>query len=236
MAPPRDVRAGRMLVVGAAATALSLAAVLAVPAAASAEDVGDLHLAVVVAAPSSLVSPGEPIQYELKATLTGAPVGSFEVRVTKSGPLAAHPRGLTVAVDLCAMPWSDVGSGAASCASGAEHAFTNGPADDDTAGSPAFALDALSSAQPRYILVTLSVEDSPAARSDASLMGIAADYDLAFTVAGDGVELGGGPSGPLPSTGVDAGGLLAALGIAAAAILTGAATLWRRRRHPGAPS
>jgi len=218
---------------------LAVAGVLGGALPAAADDAGDLALSVVVAPPDTLVSPGDPIQYELEATLTGAPVGTFTVQLTKSGALAEHPRGLTVAVDLCTAPWDGVGSAGASCATGAEHAFTAGPADDDTAGSPLFVLDDITSTQPRYILVTLSVEDSLAARSDTTLMGIAADYDLAFTAAGDDtavIDLGPEPGGAdpggsaLPMTGVDAEGLHVALAIAGAAIVLGTALLLMRRR------
>lgn len=223
----------RRAAVATAAGALAVGGALLGTAPASAADpVGDLTLAVVIAPTTTLLSPGAPIQYELEATLSGAPSGTFTVMMEKSGPLAAHPRGLTVQVDLCTQTWQGVGSGA-TCPSGAEHAFTAGPADDYTTGSPEFTLADLTATQPRYILVTLSVEDSPAAMADHSLMGIDAAYDVAFTAAGDGttgpavIDL---PSGDLPSTGIDPTGLRAALLISGASLLLGLLTMLFRGR------
>jgi hypothetical protein len=130
------------------------------------------------------LSPGNPAHWQIGSQLDGAPLSTLTLEVERDGELVEHPRGLSVSVERCDTEWTTVSTGG-ECATGATDVLAIGPADATAETSPVWDLDGLSSTSGKYVLVTLAVEDSAAARSDETLMGLTGTLGLGFTAAGD---------------------------------------------------
>ena len=169
------------------------------------------------------ISPGEPAYWQVTARLEDASSATLSLELRKDGEVTEHPRGITMTVDRCSVPWTDVDT-SPRCTDGAARVTVATPADDYTTSSPTFELRPLRADRPEHLLVTLAVEDSAAAMADESLMGLTGTMGLGLTataiddrpidpVRPDRPER---PGGPLANTGLD--GQLA--GLAAFGALT----------------
>jgi len=191
------------------------------------------------------LSPGSPAHVQIAVDLVG-PSSPLTLQLTRDGELVTHPRGLLVQLQRCAQEWDDFPA-APTCASGAVAVLGPIAADDPSlgplmplgvpapAGAPVFPGGTVSSTQSSYVLATLSLPDTPEARSDESLMGLQATIGLGFSASGDGPVptnppvappvSGGTPS--LVNTGVD----ILAIALTAAGALGLGITLKATRRR-----
>jgi hypothetical protein len=173
------------------------------------------------------LSPGEPGYWQVAARIEDADSATLALQLQKDGDLIEHPRGLTMTVDACTTEWTGLTSTPA-CASGAQRVTAATPAEDYSQTSPSFDLAAIQSGAPRYLLVTLAVEDSATAMADGTLMGLTGDMGVGLTAtAFDDVPVNpdapGTPGGSLPRTGFDASALAAAAALAAGLLGLGTA-------------
>ncbi|MEV8273312.1 hypothetical protein [Microbacterium sp. NPDC077184] len=177
------------------------------------------------------LSPGEPAFWQIRARLEDASRATLALELRKSGTLATYPRGLAMQVDVCDAPWSGFPA-APVCTPGARAVTVATPADDYTVSSPTFELRPLTPSAPQYLLVTLSVEDSAAARSDEALMGLRGQMGVGLTATSvDDVPVTPPGPGPLPATGFDIGMLL---GVGALALgMVGLGATMRPARQGG---
>lgn len=177
------------------------------------------------------LSPGEPRFWEVAARLEDAATATLSLELRKAGELVDHPRGLSMTVDACTVPWTDPTT-APACSTGAERITVATPADDRESSSPRFSLDPLTADAPTYLLVTLAVEDSAVARADRTLMGLTGDMAVGLTaVALDDMPVPQPrtPGAALPATGADAIALLAVAALAAGLLGLGAALRLSRK-------
>jgi hypothetical protein len=149
------------------------------------------------------LSPGDPAHWHIGTQLDGAQLSTLTLEVERGGELIEHPRGLTVLVERCDTEWTSV-SDAGECTTGATDVLNIGPADvgpGDDAGvaAPVWDLAGLSSTTGKYLLVTLAVEDSTAARYDESLMGLTGTLGFGFTAAADD-QVTPTPTDPTPAS------------------------------------
>jgi hypothetical protein len=193
------------------------------------------------------MSPGTADHWEIATDLVD-PAATLTMQFTRDGALVSRPDGLTVQAQLCDGEWTGMPT-APACATGATNVF--GPvaaSDTSTFGAlsanhtgavtgPTWSLGTLTSAHDEYLLVTLSIPDTPAARADPTLMGLTADIGFGFDATETTVPSGPTtpatpitPAAPAPSalasTGVDA---LALLLLALGALGLGI-VLWSARR------
>ncbi|MET2011694.1 hypothetical protein ABXJ56_09105 [Microbacterium chocolatum] len=177
------------------------------------------------------LSPGDPAFWQIRARLEDATRATLALELRKSGALAAYPRGLVMQVDVCDAPWSDFPT-APTCLPGARAVTVATPADDYTASSPTFELRPLTPSAPQYLLVTLSLEDTAAARSDEALMGLRGQMGVGLTATSiDDIPVPVGPPDRLPATGFDIGMLL---GVGALALgMVGLGATMRLARQGG---
>jgi hypothetical protein len=187
------------------------------------------------------LSPGSVAQWQVEADLAD-PLAELAIRFERSGALVARPDGLQLQVRACASEWLDVPA-APTCptaatvlpptAASSSALGALGPVD---ASSPVFPLGELVHGAPRYLLVTMSIPDTPEARADESLMGLTAHLGLDFTAAGESADPPGSPR--LAYTGVDAlGTVLLALGTLGVGLLLRSRVRGRMRgRRSGATS
>ncbi|GAA3654186.1 hypothetical protein [Microbacterium marinilacus] len=196
------------------------------------------------------LSPGEPVSWLIRADhddRTGP--ATIDVQLRKQGALVDHPRGLSVSIEQCMVPWAGWDTATPWCPApgGAltvtpEHDLSEAPSDPMRMGD-------MVSSIPHYFRVTAALEDSPAARADASLHGLSAVVDIGVTATGGGGATSEGPEegdGPpdagsdgardpvgLTPTGGDLGDVARLLALAAAAIAAAlGARLLRRRPEP----
>lgn len=166
------------------------------------------------------LSPGDPAFWQIQARLEDATRATLALELRKSGPLAEVPRGLAMQVDVCDDPWAGVPDQPV-CAGGGRSVTVATPSDDYATMSPSFELRPLTPSAPQYLLVTLSVEDSEAARADTSLMGLRGRMGVGLTAMSvDDVPVR--PPGRLPATGFDPTALLGVGAIAAGLLGMGA--------------
>jgi hypothetical protein len=177
------------------------------------------------------MSPGSVEHWQIDSALVD-PTSTLTLQFARSGALVTHPTGLRVQVDRCDQAWANVDT-TPSCASGEANVF--GPAAASAISeSTVYDLAGLANAHDKYLLVTLSIPDSPAAEADTSLMGLTATVGFGLTASGADPTEPGSPSDPsspgtpsvpggpssLAFTGVDlAGLLLLALGALALGLL-----------------
>lgn len=177
------------------------------------------------------MSPGSVEHWQIDAAVVD-PTATLTLQFARNGELITNPRGLHVEVDRCDQAWTDV-STTPVCGSGEATVF--GPeAASAVSESTIYDLAGITSAQDKFLLVTLSITDSAAAEADQSLMGITANVGIGLTASGDTPTSPGSPSNPsnpsgpgggsLAFTGVDILGLmLLALGaLVVGLVLTGA--------------
>ena len=200
-----------------------------------------------------VLAPGEPAHWRVDARLEDAARAELEVELHSAGALTEHPRGLVLVVRSCDAPWQD-GAGAPTCGAGERAVATH--AGTSTAGpgtGPRFELDPIAPGAPEHLLVSLAVEDSPAASADETLMGQTNEVGLGLrAVAIDDVPVPSpsgppgapgapgagappvvaGQSGRLPRTGADP----VLLALAAAAALALGAGLLGAARRPAPPT
>ncbi|NYD68728.1 hypothetical protein [Agromyces atrinae] len=179
------------------------------------------------------LSPGDPAFWRIDARLDDAESATLTLEARQGGPVARHPRGVTMTIDRCSEPWSTGDAAAPQCSNGLARIAVFTPADDISSSSPSFELRPLVAGSPEHLLVTLAVEDSAAARADDTLMGLRGTLGIGLTAtAVDGAPITPIPPRPtLPGTGTDAAftGLLALVALTAG-ILGLALALTRRRR------
>lgn len=168
------------------------------------------------------ISPGEAAFWQVGARLEDASRASLALELRKEGELVEHPRGLTMSVAVCDVPWSSLDT-APICTSGERAVAVATPADDFTASSPVFELRPLTPTSPEYLLVTLSVDDDAAARADTTLMGLTGRMGVGLTAVAMDRPADTPGAGGLAVTGADAGMLLAVAAIAAGLLGLGAA-------------
>jgi hypothetical protein len=172
------------------------------------------------------LSPGDIRYWQVAARLEGARRATLSLELRASGELVAHPRGLVMTVESCDSAWITT-SGAPDCASGAQSVAVVTPADDYSSSSPTFPLSPLAEGAPEYLLVTLAIDDTPAARADMTLMGLTGDMAVGLTAtAFDDRPVP--PATALPATGSDPAMLAGLLATAGGMIGLGATLRLRR--------
>lgn len=176
------------------------------------------------------LSPGEAEYLQVEARLEDADRAALSVELRKAGDLVDHPRGLRMTLQWCDAPWSGLPA-RPSCASGSRLVASATPNDDYASNSPVFELPDLAATAPVHLLVELALEDSEAARADASLHGLTADVAAGMTA----VSIDGEPprsvAPALPATGANVATVGATIAFAAGLLLAGWAV--RRVRHGG---
>jgi len=182
------------------------------------------------------ISPGDPAYWQVAARLDDATSATLTLELRKDGAVTRHPRGITMTVDRCSVEWTDAGT-APACADGFARIVVATPADDYATSSPTFDLRPLRAGSPEYLLVTLAVEDSPAAMADQTLMGLTGNMGLGLTATAIDSKpitpVTPGKNGNLANTGLDGGaqGLLA-FGALTAGLLGLALLVARLRSRP----
>lgn len=190
------------------------------------------------------LSPGDTRSWQIAADLVD-PSSPLTMQFTRNGALVSRPDGLQVRAQLCDSEWTDLAA-TPTCPTGSTNVFGPVAASDPRFGplepnhtgaltSPTWSLGTITDAHDEYLLVTLSIPDSPSARRDRTLMGLSADIGFGFNAEG-----GDTPAAPPPArsalapTGVDVVALLllasGALGIGAT---LGLASRARRRLAGG---
>jgi hypothetical protein len=165
------------------------------------------------------LSPGAPVQWQIKADLEDA-YSPLTIQFEREGNLVDRPDGLWIQVRACETEWTNFPS-SPQCAS-AETVLAPTAANSPSLGhpgtadssTPSYSAGALRHGVGKYLLVTLSLPDTPQARADSSLMGLTATVGIGLTVLGDQEDPGtrSHPAG-LADTGADAlGTVLIALG------------------------
>ncbi len=193
------------------------------------------------------LAPGRDSHWQIAARLEDADRATLSLQFTRAGELAEHPRGLTLSLARCAVPWELTEE--PTCASGESAIAISTPA-DGSGMSPTFQLDQLAADAPTFLLVTMAVDRSPEAAADDSLHNLEAHVGVGLTaVAFDDVVVPPpsasppatappgeeppqanppGPDGALPVTGGSASRLLA-LGLVALGVVGVGLSLGGRR-------
>lgn len=193
--PASHERGGRRLALGAAGLAL-IAGSLASAGAASAallpvptlgEDGGLMLRAEPYPLELDGMSPGEPVHWQIEASQSETPSATLRLELEKSGALVEHPNGLELEIAECAERWTGLDT-TPSCGSGARRVLRSTPQDGfataDSACDPVdrtCALADLRWGDPVYLLVTLSIADTAAARADPTLMGLRGELGIGLT-------------------------------------------------------
>lgn len=151
-----------------------------------------------------LLSPGEVIHWQIRVNLdnvnaahgnTGNGNAQITMQFARDGQLVQRPDGLQVSIESCTVPWEITASPL--CGGQRMTLVTPRPASDSTLGpfvqsggpfaasSPVWDLGALPTGGDAYVLVTLSVPDTPGSRSNPDLMGLQASVAFAFSAFAD---------------------------------------------------
>jgi hypothetical protein len=142
------------------------------------------------------MSPGSVEHWQIDSALVDS-TSTLTLQFARSGDLVTHPRGLWIQVDRCDQAWTDV-STTPVCGSGQTNVF--GPAAASSfPETTVYDLDGLTNAHDKYLLVTLSIPDTPAAEADSTLMGLTATIGLGLTATGPDPVQSGSPSTPTPT-------------------------------------
>lgn len=169
------------------------------------------------------MSPGSVEQWQIETSLVD-PAASLTVQVQRDGQLVERPDGLQLRMQSCGSEWLDFPV-SPHCPTAAT-VLGPTPANSTTLGNigaidsttPVFPLGTLGHGTGKYLLVTMSIPDTAAARADESLMGLTANLGLVFTAGGDIVSPPEPPG--LASTGADAAAIaLLASGLAGLGLL-----------------
>ncbi|MCU1528651.1 MAG: permease of the major facilitator superfamily [Frondihabitans sp.] len=127
------------------------------------------------------MSPGSVEHWQIQATLVDASA-PLTLQFRRSGALVSNPRGLRVAVARCDGPWANVST---KPVCGLNEATVFGPAAASSLSeSNHYDLAGITHKEGKYLLVTLSLADTPAARADKSLMGLTANIGFGLTATG----------------------------------------------------
>ncbi|QLD12708.1 hypothetical protein [Microbacterium oleivorans] len=176
------------------------------------------------------MAPGDERHWPVSARLVGAQRAMLTVRIDRSGSLADHPDGLEVGVRACPEPWL-VSAPVPACAVGGT-ALVDTVALAASDRAPAFALPSpYDDDDAVHLLVTVSLGDSPAARSDPSLQGLRSDVAVVLTAT----SIDGEPVPPSATALARSGGsspMLLAVLSAVVLLLVGAAATRRRESVP----
>jgi len=231
---------GRPLAAGALAAASAVAIACGVVALAGAANAALIDVPV-TGAPGRLVlssdpypvefldlSPGEARYWEVAARLEDAREATLSLELRADGELVRHPRGLVMTVESCDTEWTGL-DGAPLCATGGRAVTVVTPADDYSTSSPRFELSPLTPEAPQYLLLTLAVEDSAAARADTTLMGLTGNMAVGLTATAFDDRPVTPPAPALPATGGDPAAVAGMLAVAAGMLGIGAALRLRRR-------
>lgn len=124
--------------------------------------------------------PGQPAYWFVDAAVDGVAGARLTLQIRKDGALMEVPNGVVVVVERCSVEWVD-GPGGPSCDLGRTVIATATPDDDLSTSSPRYWLDAVDSRDPSYVMVTLSIEDTPENRADTALMGLTGSLGLGIT-------------------------------------------------------
>lgn len=185
------------------------------------------------------LSPGSLYQWQINASLA-QDVSDLTLHVAREGDLVSRPDGLQVQVQLCSVAWVTTIT-PATCAGTTANVFGPVPASDPSLGpltgidttvdtATAFDLGTLTTTRDAFILVTVSIPDTPATRADTSLMGMTATFGFALTARYDGPDAGAPTE--LELTGVDIlATILVAMGVFALGLLLVLGTAARKRRQ-----
>lgn len=168
------------------------------------------------------MSPGERRHWGITVQVAGVRDPVLAVRVDREGELARHPAGLVARLEACAEPWTSDG-GAPRCTPGAVEVMPSsrrGPA----ATAPVFELPRPGGDGRLHLLATLGLEDTDAARTARSLMGLSSDVGLTVTAWAEGEEDGAHALEPT-------GGRLVGLVPAAVLLVAGLVAISARRRE-----
>jgi hypothetical protein len=176
------------------------------------------------------LSPGDPAYWTVRASLQHAIRATLSLELRKDGAIVTHPSGLRMGIAECAEPWTALDA-VPQCGSGSRPITVATPADDYAASSPSFVLTSLEPQSPNYLLVTLEVEDSAAARADETLMGLTGTMGVGLTaVSIDDVPVPPDRGrDPLAATGIDGAWLIGTATVAAGLVGLGAALRMGRR-------
>jgi hypothetical protein len=174
------------------------------------------------------MSPGSVEHWQIAASLID-PSASLNVQFDHSGALVNQPvDGLQVQVQRCDAAWTNVTTTPA-CSDSPANVFGPAAASSMPIG-PTVDLAGITNAKGKFLLVTLSIPDTPQSEADKSLQGLTGNIGFGLTAA-DTTSVVTPPPTPTPSslafTGADAVPLiLIALGaIALGVIVTGARRL-----------
>lgn len=136
-------------------------------------------------------SPGSVERWRLTATTSAA--ADLTLVVDRSGPLAARPDGLALAVASCSREWSAAGAcGASSASILPPTALVSGRLDTP------LRIGRVGADVEKHLLLTFSMPDTPAAETDDSLMSLSAKVGVTVRATGGltgGVRPGQGGAG-----------------------------------------
>lgn len=161
------------------------------------------------------MAPGSIEYWQIQTELVD-PSAPLTMQFKRDGELVERPGtdGLVLQAQLCNQAWSNFPV-APTCGSGLTNVFGPTPAnsaafgplaanaDAVPPGAPVYNLGTLTNAEDKFVLVTLSIPQTPQNQSDQTLMGLEASIGFGFTA--DGTQT---PAPPLPNTGADITALL----------------------------
>lgn len=124
--------------------------------------------------------PGSPAYWFVDAAVEGVEGARLTLQIRKDGELMEVPNGVVVVVERCSEAWVD-GPGGPSCDAGRTVVVRATPDDDLSTSSPRYRLDSVDPDAPSYVMVTLSIEDTPENRADTALMGLTGSLGLGIT-------------------------------------------------------
>lgn len=124
--------------------------------------------------------PGAPAYWFVDAAVEGVAGARLTLQIRKDGELMEVPNGVVVVVERCSQEWVD-GPGGPSCDVGRTVIARATPDDDLSTSSPRYRLDSVDPRDPSYVMVTLSIEDTPENRADTTLMGLTGSLGLGIT-------------------------------------------------------
>lgn len=174
------------------------------------------------------LSPGSVERWQIAAAVV-EPSAALTVQFARSGSLVTHPAdGLQLQVQRCDAVWTSITTTPA-CSDSGHNLFGPAAASSLPVG-PAADLAGITGAKGKYLLVTLSLPDTPQARADKSLQGLSATIGFGLTASAATLADTGGVTPAavhgqaLAFTGADALplALLAIAAIALGIIVTGA--------------
>lgn len=161
------------------------------------------------------MSPGSVEYWQIQTELvdTSSPL---TMQFKRAGELVERPGtdGLIVQAQRCNQAWTDFPANP-TCGSGLVNIFGPTPANSATFGplalntapvpgaAPVYNLGTLTNVQDKFVLVTLSIPETPANQTDQTLMGLEATIGFGFTAQGTDPT-----PGTLPNTGADIAALL----------------------------